>query len=204
MMSLEAMEVSIARRCRHKATGLDLLSNEVMQAGGRPMAELACELAIKITDNERWPKEFQGGRVTELFKKGSPLNCDDYRGILLASHLAKLVLHQFLKPIKPIYDAMIPSVQMGAVSKRGTDFGTHMLTSFIEARTNDNDSIGVCFVDLVKAFDRVLRELMMGWPRSMTAHPIEYLCKTGVGNDDAIWIVNWITKRRPSALPQGC
>ena len=113
--------------------------------------------------------------MTELFKKGSPLNCDDHRGILLASHLAKLVLHQFLKPIKPVYDARIPVavVQMGAVSKRGTDFGTHMLTSFIESRTNDNDSIGICFVDLVKAFDRVLRELVMGWPRSMTPHPID-------------------------------
>ena len=129
--------------------------------------------------------------------KGSPLGCDDYKGILLASHLAEMVLHQFLKPIKPVYDARIPVVQMGAVSKRGTDFGTHMLTSFIETRTHDNDSIGICFVDLVKAFDRALRELVMGWPRSMTSHPIEYLRKAGVGSDDAIWIVNWITKRRP-------
>ena len=189
--------MSIARCRRHKATGRDLLSNEVMQAGGRPMAELASELAIKIADIEQWPKEFQGGRVTELFKKGSPLNCDDSRGILLTSHLAELVLHQFLKPIKQVYDAMKPVVQMGAVSKRGTDFGTHMLTNFIESRTNDNDSIGICFVDLVKAFDRMLRELVMGWPRSMTSHPIEYLREVGVGSDDAIWIVNWITKRRP-------
>ena len=128
------MEESIARCRRHKATGRDLLSNEVMQAGGRPMAELASELAMKIADTEQWPKEFQGGLVTELFKTSSPLDCDDYRGILLASHLAKLVLDQFLKPIKPVYDAKIPVVQMGAVSKRGTDFGTH--------RTNDNDSIG--------------------------------------------------------------
>ena len=86
---------------------------------------------------------------------------------------------------------------MGAVCKRGTDFGTHMLTSFSESRTNDNDSIGICFVDLVKAFDRVLRKLVMGWPRLMTSHPIEYLRKVGVGSDDATWIVNWITKRRP-------
>ena len=62
--------MSIARCRRHKATGRDLLYNEVMQAGGRPMAELASELAIKIADTEQWPKEFQGGRVTELFKKG--------------------------------------------------------------------------------------------------------------------------------------
>ena len=93
--------------------------------------------------------------------------------------------------------------KMGAVSKRGTDFGTHMLTSFIELRTNDNDSIGICFVDFVKAFDRVLRELVMGWPRSMTSHPIEYLREVGVGSDDAIWIVNWITKRRPCFLMAG-
>ena len=131
--------------------------------------------------------------MTELFKKASPLKCDDHRGILQASHLAK----QFLKPIKPVYDASLPVVQMGAVSKRGADFGTHMLTSFIESRTSDNDGKGICFVDLVKAFDRVLRELVMGWPRLMTSHPIEYLRKVGVGREDAIWLFNWITKRRP-------
>ena len=49
-MSPEAMEVSIARCRQHKATGRDLLSNEVMRAGGRPMAELVSELAIKIAD----------------------------------------------------------------------------------------------------------------------------------------------------------
>ena len=79
----------------------------------------------------------------------------------------------------------------------GQTSGTHMLTSFIESRTNDNDSVGICFVDLVKAFDRVLRELVMGWPKSMTSDLIEYLRKVGIGSDDAIWIVNWITKRRP-------
>ena len=51
------------------------------------MAGLASELATEIADTEQWPKEFQGGRV-KLFK-GRPLNCDDYRGILLASHLAQ-------------------------------------------------------------------------------------------------------------------
>ena len=71
-LSPEAMEVSIAMCRRHKATGRDLLSNEVMQAGGRPMAELASEVAIKIADTERWPNEFQGGRVTELFQKREP------------------------------------------------------------------------------------------------------------------------------------
>ena len=72
-----------------------------------------------------------------------------------------------------------------------------MLTSFIESRTRDNDGVGICFVDLVKAFDRVLRELMMGWPRSMTSHPIDYLRKVGVGKEDAIWLVDWIAKKQP-------
>ena len=161
------------------------------------MAELASESAINIAEAERWPKEFQAGRATELFKKSRPLKCDDYRSTLLTNHLAELVLHQCLKPIKPVFDAKIPVVQMGAVSKRGTDFGTHMLTSFIESRTSDNDSIKICFVDLVKAFDHVLRKLVMGWPRSMTSHPIEYLRKVSVGRENAIWLSNWITKRRP-------
>ena len=37
-LSPEAMELTIAKSPRHKATGRDLLSNEVLQAGARPMA----------------------------------------------------------------------------------------------------------------------------------------------------------------------
>ena len=54
-LSPEAIEVSIARCRRHKATGRDLLSNEVMQAGGW------VSWAIKTAETERCPKEFQGG-----------------------------------------------------------------------------------------------------------------------------------------------
>ena len=98
-----------------------------------------------------FPQIFQFSSGTLLHGEPvEPLNFDDYRSILLASHLAKLVLHQFLIPIKPVYNAMIPVVQMGAVSKHGTDFATCMLTSFIESRTNNNDSIGMFIAALVK------------------------------------------------------
>ena len=49
-LSPEAMELSLAKSRRHKATGRDLLSNEVMHAGGRPVAELESELAMKIAE----------------------------------------------------------------------------------------------------------------------------------------------------------
>ena len=38
---------------------------------------------------------------------------------------------------------------------------------------------------------------MMGWPRSMTSHQTDYLRKVGVGKEDAIWLVGWITKQPP-------
>ena len=84
------------------------------------MAELAGK-AIEIADTER-PKKFQGRRVTELTKTGSPQRDG---------------LRQCPKPIKP----WLPAVQMGPVSKRGPDFGTPMLTSFIESRQRRSENL---------------------------------------------------------------
>eukprot|EP00959_Pyramimonas_sp_CCMP1952_P312454 6540074-Pyramimonas_sp.AAC.1 len=53
----------------------------------------------------------------------------------------------------------MPLTQFGAVPKRGADVATLLIRAALGAAHLKNLSVVVLFVDLVKAFDRVIREL---------------------------------------------
>ena len=44
------------------------------------------------------------------------------------------------------------------------------------------------FLDLQKAFDRVIRELVFNFPESEKTNPKEYLIGLGVSDSSATWI----------------
>ena len=56
----------------------------------------------------------------------------------------------------------MPDTQFGATAQRGAGFATHILVTFMEVCRKRKKSFFVLFVDLVKAFDRVIRELVFG------------------------------------------
>eukprot|EP00973_Karenia_brevis_P092820 12414275-Karenia_brevis.AAC.1 len=57
----------------------------------------------------------------------------------------------------------IPEVQCGATAGKGTDMATHTLRLLQDYAKLHNKSLAILFVDLTKAFDRVLREVVFGW-----------------------------------------
>ena len=139
-----------------------------------------------------------GGQIVDIFKhKGSAAICDNSRGILLADHMFKVILAQVLTPLMPIYMANMPCNQLGGVAKKSTDFGTHMVRTAIDVAAAMSLCIFILFVDLVKAFDRILRELLFGWPSNMTTTPVEHLMALGVSLEDAEWLVQYIEQNKP-------
>ena len=100
---------------------------------------------------------------TFFTNKGDSRITDDHRGILLSDHAGK-ALHSTVKDqIEPSYVEHMPVDQHGAVTKRGTDFASHIVTSAISVAHLLKLSLFVLFVDLTKAFDRVIRQLVHGW-----------------------------------------
>ena len=53
-------------------------------------------------------------------------------------------------------------------------------------------SIFVLFLDLVKAFDRVLREMVMGWDSTLDADKVAKLKSLGASNRADEWIHQFI------------
>eukprot|EP00973_Karenia_brevis_P073166 10164253-Karenia_brevis.AAC.1 len=97
----------------------------------------------------------------------------------------------------PVYNANMPCNQMGAVEKKGTDFGTHMVRSALDVAAALKLNIFILYVDLVKAFDRILRELLFGWPCNMEGSPMHHLMSLGLSREDAQWLVEYIDQNRP-------
>eukprot|EP00973_Karenia_brevis_P075969 10554269-Karenia_brevis.AAC.1 len=95
------------------------------------------------------------------------------------------------------YHACIPECQHGAVRKKGSDFATHVLLSAIDVAARWAWCIFILYVDLTKAFDRVVRELVMGMPRSCKMPLQEYLVTVGVPKQAAKWIDEYLRERGP-------
>jgi lactam utilization protein B len=157
------------------------------------MAIILSAIYCRILNYMIWPIDWCGGKLVNLWKlKGDPQDCDNFRGLLLADHAAKGLTSIIKEDIDPNYCAHIPSHQYGAVRLRGTDFATHVVSSLIDLAAMLMQSIFVLFVDLVKAFDKVVREVVVGWGERPEHEHLEYLISLGVDAKAAEWIIQYI------------
>ena len=132
--------------------------------------------------------------MQEVFKnKGERDVCDDYRGIVLEDHLAKGLKQHLSHAVNPAYNAAMPDCQHGAVGGRSTDFATHLVREVIAYAAAAKLCLFILFIDLVKAFDRVIREITLGWPAEAT-DPRAYLKALGLADDQAEWIATFVSQ----------
>ena len=175
--------------------GPDEIPSELLQAGGYPAALLYSRVNQRIVDTFQWPLMWCGGNIVNVYKnKGDSRNTDDHRGILLSDHAGK-AMHSMVKDkIEPNYVAHMPVDQHGAVAMRGTDFASHIVTSAIAVAHLLKLSLFVLFVDLTKAFDRVIRQLVHGWGLIKSSCRHAYLLQLGVSSMAAEWIIEYINE----------
>ena len=68
----------------------------------------------------------------------------------------------------------MPASQFGGIDGGGTDFPHHIVLTALDVAAALSMSVVILFVDLVKAFDKVLRELVMNFPQHMRGDRIQY------------------------------
>ena len=181
----------------NKGVGTDGIVAELLRAGGVATAAKYDELHQKIR-REGWPMQWRGGRMVNVWKrKDDPADCDNHRGILLADHASKAFAGQLKMYVDPVYNVRIPVDQFGATAGRGTDFAHHILRSFIDRANKLGHSFFILFLDLVKAFDRIIRELVFGWPPDVPEDRVQYLVELGVLPHAAEHIAEFIDSRGP-------
>ena len=146
-----------------KAAGPDQVTAELMRAGGWTYARQLQGIMYRIWTQLHWPVEWRGGRIKELPKKGARTECENHRGILISSHASKVGAKLLATGIDERYARFVPEHQCGGVPKKGTDMPNHMIRLGIPYAAAHLLSIAIVFIDVVKAFDMVVRELIFGW-----------------------------------------
>ena len=178
-----------------KATGLDRISASLLQAGGWIISSQIHSLLSMCYSSCTVPSLWRGGRMTNVPKKGSPHSCDNWRGILVNSHVAKLVATKIYRVVQDEYASFVGCSQFGATARMGTALAGHTLRQTMEIAKQRNWSVLLVFCDLSKAFDKLVRETVFGWSDDVEPeHRFQRLLDLGLDEHTAVKLQEYIDK----------
>lgn len=144
-----------------KSPGCDGISIELIREGGELVKECLLDifnqLWLNSTNVEDWAKII----ILPFYKnKGDSSKCENYRGISLLCHAAKLYEHILEKRARAIIEPKLGEEQYGYRADRSTSDLIFTLRMVIEKSWEFNKPLYVAFIDLEKAFDSVPRYLL--------------------------------------------
>ena len=146
------------------------MSSEILQADGSTAAVKLAEIHGRVILKASWPFKMdkEGGYTTFTSTKGIQLSAKTREEhsccLTAASHCARCWLQRFRRSTT----APCPTPLFGATTQRGADYAAHILVTLTEVCRKRKKSFFVLSVELVKAFDQVIRELVFGIPPGVT------------------------------------
>ena len=121
-----------------------------------------CELLNFVFKTGKFPDILKTAKVIPAFKKGDPLNCNNYRPISLLSNIGKLIekliykrVYIFLEQNNCLY-----THQFGFRIKHSTNHALIQITDKIRNALDENKYISGVFLDFQKAFDIVNHKIL--------------------------------------------
>ena len=162
--SLTDLELALRNMKKKKAPGLDLLPPELFRIGGVTAARKLFPLLLKELATRSIPIRHQGGLAIPIFKhKGSFLDCNNYRSILLAPVLAKALSQTWRPRLALPFAEAAHHLQLGARHGLGAVQNLHALrVRHRIARATKRTSTTI-FLDVQSAFYSTMRALLFDW-----------------------------------------
>ena len=124
---------------------------------------LVRQMVLNFWETEVMPAEWDIGLLKILPKKGDKSVPGNYRGIMLLEVAYKIIANIVLMRLSPIINSrehLDHETQCGFRSGLGTADASFTVKQLIRKRREHGLETWILFVDLVKAFDRVPRELL--------------------------------------------
>ena len=156
-------EVSHALRCMStgKTAGPDGLTAEMFTALGEFGVKQITHLANRIYEEGHFPMEMVKSVFIVIPKKPGATKCEQFRTISLMSHLTKLILRVLLNRIRGRTKGEISEEQYGFRPDKGTRNALFIMRMLSERAIQMQKVLYVCFIDYVKAFDKVQHQALM-------------------------------------------
>uniref|UniRef100_A0A5F8GML3 Reverse transcriptase domain-containing protein n=1 Tax=Monodelphis domestica TaxID=13616 RepID=A0A5F8GML3_MONDO len=145
-----------------KAPGKDGIPPEVYKALKGKALQAFHIVLTSIWEEEDMPPELRDASIVALYKnKGSRASCDNYRGISLLSTAGKILSHVILNILlSSVSEQNLPELQCGFRPDRSTINMVFTVRQMQEKCLEQNLSLYIVFIDLMKAFDTVNRDAL--------------------------------------------
>lgn len=147
----------------NKATGPDLISNEMIKCSIKSLIDPLFLLFNSILKDGNFPESWNCSLITPLHKSGSINDPTNYRGIAVSNTLSKV----FIKILTNRLDTHMSENKLWSKFQGGfkknirTEDNIFILNTLItECIKNKNESLYVCFVDFSKFFDTINRNFL--------------------------------------------
>ena len=184
--SLCDIEAQVWKLGKRKACGPDDICAELIQAGGLPYVRFLHAIIGSCCKSGYVAQSWRGGKIKDLWKaKGTAKDCNNSRGLLLSDHSGKVLTGLLQADVDAAYHSYIGPDQHGCAAGHGTEFAVHMSRAFSEWCNMMGRSCFILFVDLTKAFDLAIRELLLGWRQNFMDDPIDFLVSVGLDQHNA-------------------
>ena len=171
-----------------KAAGPDGLPIEVWRAAGQEMMHQLALLVRRVLAAGHFPLAWRGGRLVPLYKgKGDHADMACKRPLTISDHAGKVAARACKIAADDIYDKWLQQEQCGCRRALGTDFASLMVKAFIHRSRAKDHSFCVLFLDLVAAFDSIIREKAPGMldARAPEDNFVQALCENGLPEESA-------------------
>ena len=145
-----------------RATGLDPVPSGLFRQHATQLATAYFPLLLKICMWQHEPVSSKGGQMAVIHKRGSHLQVENYRGIMLLPSIAKRVHAMLRARLMRLLATKRPQGQIGGFPAMQVPFGSQLLQTFGRIMDALNFSSAVVFIDLANAFHRLVREFVSG------------------------------------------
>jgi len=157
-ISEDELKEAIHKLKNNKSPGLDRVLNEMIKYSDDNTHKIMLSLFNKIYSLSMYPSSWSHGYITNLFKKGSTMDPQNYRSLTITSSLGKLfnsILATRLQKYLTEHN-LIAREQIGFMKETSTSDHVFSLHTLINKYANKkSQKLYACFVDFRKAFDSV-------------------------------------------------
>ena len=153
----EEFEKATSRMKNEQSPGDNGLPVEVLKAGGATVANILLNIFNAAYRAGMVQLDWQKGVISPILKKGEKTVCDNHRGIALLSHAGKIYTRILEMRLRDCVEDVLHDCQFGF-----RKYYRPRVHSEIDVRKCwewDIDKYAL-FIDLQKAFDRVIRSLL--------------------------------------------
>lgn len=161
---------------RRKAVGIDKIPSELFNyAVSNKLMRKALELYNKMMREEFVENILKDVIVVSIFKKGNTLDCGNYRGVSLISHMGKVLERMINDRVYEYVERIgfLPESQCGFRKYRNTIDMMFCSKRIAEYGREKRLVVYKCYIDFTKAYDKVDRDvlwkilILLGVPKNL-------------------------------------